>query len=578
MLDKRLLARARKERQDFYLALGTGFLTGILAILQAFLLARVINNVFLKGQGLNEVSRWLFLLVTVLFLRAGSSWLGEAAARKAGTRIKHALRQEILQHLFSLGPIPRKGLSTGERVNLLVEGVETLEAYFAKYLPQLVLAVIVPLSILFVVFPLDWVTGLILILTAPLLPIFMILIGGWAEKMAKRQWAVLNRMSGHFFQVLQGMTTLKLLGRSKRQIEVVARLSREWRDTTLGVLRIAFISAFALEFLVTISTAMIAVGLGLRLIGGGIEFERAMFILLLAPEFYIPLRLLGTGFHAGLNGVSAAEDIFALLDEPVPVEPVTVESFKPDQQSSTCSIFFQDVHYSYDGERPVLKGITFKIHPGERVALVGQSGSGKSTVINMLMGFIVPDGGKVLINEHSLANTPLEEWRRHLSLVPQKPHLFNGTVRENICLSRADCTEKDMITAATLAKAHGFIEKLPQGYETPIGSGGLGLSAGQEQRIALARAFLAQTPILILDEATAGLDTESEWAVQQGIEKLIQGSTVLLIAHRPATLKLVDRIIVLEEGRVVEEGTPEELINSQGAYFRLFQATGGMEE
>lgn len=568
MLDKRLVRQAVKEKKDFYLVLGSGFFTGVLAVLQAACLAAIFNDVFKNGQGLNQISPWLFALLALISVRALLAWVSATCARRAGARIKHRLRQELLARLFALGPVKAGNTGMGEKITLLVDGIENLEAYFTKYLPQMVLAVFIPVALLLVAFPTDWITGLIFLLTAPLLPVFMILIGGWSEKMANRQWQTLKRLGSHLFDVLQGLMTLKLLGRSKKQIEIIARLSRQWTDSTLSVLRIAFLSALTLELVVTLSTAMIAVGLGLRLLTGGIDFARAMFLLLLAPEFYGPLRLLGTQFHAGQQGTAAAEDIFALLDTlSEPSGPLTAPPSPPDKTPAAGSdtdsepavpalpaVVFSDVRYAYADRRPALDDVSFAIAQGEKIALVGKSGAGKSTVVHLLMRFISPDRGSLSLNGLSSAAVSPEEWRKNITLIPQRPHLFAGTVKENIALGRPDSSPAEIEAAAKLAYAHDFITALPAGYDTFIGQGGQGLSAGQGQRIAIARAFLRNAPFLILDEATAGLDYESENLIRLSLARLLPNRTALIIAHRPATLKLADRILVLDNGRIRSEG------------------------
>lgn len=579
MLDKRLINQARKEKKNFYIVLGSGFFTGILAVLQAACLAAVFNGVFKDNQGLKQISPWLFAFLTVICLRAFLAWISETAARRAGAQVKHRLRQELLARLFELGPVSAGNTGMGEKITLLVDGIENLEAYFTKYLPQLVLALFIPVALLLVALPTDWITGLILLFTAPLLPIFMILIGSWSEKMANRQWQTLKRLSNHLFDVLQGLTTLKLLGRSKKQIEIIARLSRQWTDSTLSVLRIAFLSALTLELIVTLSTAMIAVGLGLRLLTGGISFERAMFLLLLAPEFYGPLRLLGAQFHAGQQGAAAAEDLFALLNTTdfngvtntqnniytnthtntdtkintnTDINTDTTDTYIAPETAP--AVILSKVCYTYDDRLPALNGLSFSITQGEKVALIGKSGAGKSTVIHLLMRFITPDQGTIAINGQSSSAVSPEDWRQNITLIPQHPHLFAGTVKENIALGNPEASQADIEEAAGLAYAHDFIAALPAGYDTFIGQHGQGLSTGQGQRIAIARAFLRQTPLLILDEATAGLDYESENLIRLSLARLLQNRTALIIAHRPATLKLADRILVLDQGRIHSEG------------------------
>jgi len=589
MFNRRLLAEAGTVNWYLALAVGMGLVTGMLVVLQASYLARTVSLVFLEGEGLAGVWPWLLALLAVILVRGGVAWLGESAAHSAAARIKHALRQQLLSHLYALGPVHLRRERTGEMVNLLVEGVEAMEAYFSRYLPQLALAAMVPLMILGFVFPLDLMTGIILLFTAPLIPLFMLLIGRRAETLSQQQWESLSRMSAHFLDVLQGLTTLKIFGRSKAQAQAIARVSDRFRDTTLGVLRVAFLSALALELLVTVSTAVVAVALGLRLVYGRIPFEQAFFLLLLAPEFYGPLRLLGSQFHAGLAGVTAATSLFAALDTPAPSGPVLPPSAalrstsscsqdEPGQQPTVrgLRVVFRDVHCAYDGgTRPALQGVSFSLNPGETVALVGASGAGKSTVINLLLGFIQPDQGSIMVNGVPLAQLSPQEWYRQLTLVPQHPYLFSGTIMDNICLGRPQATLDQVVAAAQLAGAHDFIASLPGGYDTQVGQGGLVLSGGQAQRLAIARAFLMDTPLVILDEATAGLDWESEQVVQEALARLRRGRTVLVIAHRLNTVKTADRILVLDAGRVVETGSHEELLDRRGSYYRLVAASGG---
>ncbi|GBF35716.1 transport ATP-binding protein CydD [Desulfocucumis palustris] len=569
MLDKRLFGETGPVRVFLALSVGLGLGSGLLAVLQAGCLARVVNRVFLNGNNLEDVRALLGVLLGLIIFRAGLAWIGEIAAHRAAAGIKHRLRQRLLAHLLALGPVYAGGERTGELVNVLVEGIEALDAYFARYLPQLALAALLPLAVLGFVFPLDIVSGLILLFTAPLIPLFMFLIGKWAQSLSRRQWEALSLMSAHFLDVLQGLTTLKIFGRSKEQAKTIARISGNFRDTTLGVLRVAFLSALALEFVATISTALVAVTVGLRLVYARIPFEQAFFLLLLAPEFYLPLRLLGGNYHAGLAGVSAAGRIFEILDTPPPPETKSSPP-SPVPPGPPFRITFEDVHFSYgQGERTALQGVSFGINPGEMVALVGPSGAGKTTAAHLLLRFIEPDRGRILVNGTPLGQMPQEEWRRHIALIPQKPYLFYGTIADNIRLGRPGAALEEVMEAAVQAGGHGFILDLPRGYDTQVGEGGIRLSGGQVQRLAIARAFLKDAPLLIMDEATGGLDPVSESVILESLERLARGRTALIIAHRLHTVRRAGRIVVLESGRVAETGRHQELLEMKGIYHRL---------
>ena len=589
-LDRRLFAEARIARFNLIVTITAGVLNAVLMVAQAWLLSCIVSGVFLGGDTLADAEPRLLLLLAASIGRAGTAWLQTASAAGAAARVKSSLRRRLFEHIAALGPSYTAGERSGELANTLVEGIDALDAYFAQYLPQLALAALVPLTVLLIAFPIDLLSGVVFLVTAPLIPIFMILIGKAADALTARQWGVLSRMSAHFLDVLQGLTTLKLFDRARRQVEAIRMITEQFRRTTLSVLRVAFLSALVLEMVGTISTAIIAVQIGLRLLAARLPFVDALFVLLLAPEFYQALRNLGLRFHAGMSGVAAAQRIFAVLetapsqtpsprrtahDGSTPLSPVW-ERGKVSALTPPFHIVFDDVHVAYEGEaRPALNDVSFEIRPGETVALVGPSGAGKSTVAALLLRFVEPGQGTITVNGEPLAGIPAGAWREYLAWVPQRPTLFDDSAAANIRLARPDATLDEVIEAAKLAHAHEFISALPQGYDTPLGERGARLSGGQAQRIALARAFLRDAPLVLLDEATARLDPANEALIRAAMARLLEGRTALVIAHRLNTVTRADRIVVLEGGRIAQMGTHTDLLAASGLYRRLVGVYGG---
>jgi ATP-binding cassette, subfamily C, bacterial CydD len=573
-INRRLIKLSLTARTAFFVAVLSGILGGVLIIFQARSISQIIGRVFVQGQNLETVTSTMVSLLLIITFRALVNFVAEGAAGTAAIQIKHRLRKTITSNLFALGPAYVHQESSGELSGVIVDGIEAVDAYFSQYLPQLVLAAAIPTAILIVVFPLDLLTAMIFLITAPLIPLFMVLIGKAAERLTMRQWTAMSRLNAHFLDTLQGLTTLKLLGRSFDRGEEIVEISERYRLATMQVLRVSFISAFALELVATISTAVVAVEIGLRLLAGRIEFEQGFFLLLLAPEFYQPIRLLGQRFHAGMTGVSIAKRIFEVMETSVPSDPNTVKKGAIDIARDV--LHFEHVTYSYPRrEMASVYEVSFSIAPEEQVALVGASGAGKSTLAMLLLRFIKPQFGVIRIGDTLVADIDDAKWRSQIAWVPQHPQIFNMTLAENLRLAKRGASLEEIRNAARLAYLDDWIIHLAEGYDTLAGEGGVRLSGGQAQRLALARAFLKGAPILVMDEPTAHLDPEQEALLEETTRRLCSGRRVLLIAHRLPTIFRSDMILLMDGGRVVESGKHEDLYHQKGRYHKLINAFWG---
>ena len=565
--------QARLVRRPLAGALASGAAGGALLIVQALLLAHLIDRAVFRHAALASLAPPLVALAAVFVARAVAVYLGERAAAAAALQVKTRVRTALMEHVQALGPAWFAGTAPGELANTFVDGVEALEAYFSRYLPQATLAVVVPVAILVLVFPIDWISGLVLALTAPLIPVFMILIGKGAQALNERQWRKLSRLSAHFYEVLAGLGTLKAFGAARAEARLVERLSDEYRSSTMSVLRVAFLSSLALEFLATVGIAMVAVLVGFRLLWGDVSFAAGLAALLLAPEFYLPLRNLGQAYHARLAAVAAAERIAGILARPAPPRGGS-EPFAP---AGAVPLHFSGVTFGYGPGEPAVANIDFSVRAGEKLAIVGPSGAGKSTLLHLLLGFAEPDAGRILVAGRPLTKLDLRDWHRSLAWVPQQPHLFAGTIADNLRMGMPGAGIDDLRRAARAAQADRFIEHLPAGYDTRLGEDGAGLSGGEIRRIAIARALLRDPCLLVLDEPTASLDAESEAAVSAALDRLTHGRTVVTVAHRLHTVRHADRILVLDEGRIAAAGRHDELAAGNPLYRRLVASAAAAE-
>ncbi|MFF8916812.1 thiol reductant ABC exporter subunit CydD [Streptomyces sp. NPDC015032] len=550
-IDPRLLRYARATRLFLAAVVALGVVGAALVIAQAMLIAEVVVGGFEDGLTVSGLRTPLILLAVVALGRALVSWLTELAAYRASAAVKSELRGRLLERAAELGPGGLGGRHTGSLVTLATRGVDALDDYFARYLPQLGLAVVVPVAVLARIVTEDWVSAAIIVVTLPLIPLFMILIGWATQSRMDRQWRLLSRLSGHFLDVVAGLPTLKVFGRAKAQAESIRTITSQYRRATLRTLRIAFLSSFALELLATLSVALVAVTIGMRLVHGGLDLYTGLVVLILAPEAYLPIRQVGAQYHAAAEGLSAAEEIFSVL-ETEPRRGGTADV------PESLRLELEGVTVRHEGRsEPSPDRVSLVVDEGETVALVGPSGVGKSTLLDVVLGFTAPDEGRVRVGGVDLATLAPERWRERIAWVPQRPYLFAGTIAENVRLARPDADDGAVTAALRDAGAYDFVAELPDGAQTLLGEDGAGLSAGQRQRLALARAFLADRPVLLLDEPTASLDGETEAGIVEAVRRLAAGRTVLLVVHRPALLPVADRVVRLEPGEALRPERPE---------------------
>jgi ATP-binding cassette, subfamily C, bacterial CydD len=547
-LDPRLVRRAGAVRTLLALDAALGVVAALLVLAQAVLVAAVAARVF-GGAGLDEVAVLLVLLVAVSVGRAAAASSFDVLGRWAATGVLESLRLELVERRLRDRPAALDGVESAEVATAAVSGLDALETAFARYLPQVVLAVTIPVAVLVFVAVIDPLSAGVMLLTLPLVPIFMWLIGRYTEQRARERWQAMALLATHFLDVVRGLPTLRAYNRGEAQAEQVAVVSEEYRRSTMATLRVAFLSGTVLELAATLGIALVAVTVGVRLVEGGIGFDAGLAVLVLTPELYLPLRSLAAQFHASADGLAVAKRLLDLVDVEVPTRVGTDTAPSPAE----VPVRLEGVSFAYS-TRPaaVLDRVDLELRPGETVALVGPSGGGKSTIASLFLLLADPTEGRVTAGGVDLATCAAESWRARIAWVPQSPTLFRGTVAENIRLGVPEAGDLDVRAAAARAGAHVFVLALPDGYDTVVGEGGRPLSAGEVQRIALARAFLRDAELVILDEPTANLDPVSAERVSEAVERLRVDRTVLLIVHRPELAARADRIVHLRDGRIVE--------------------------
>jgi ATP-binding cassette, subfamily C, bacterial CydD len=553
-VDPRLLHHARAARGYLVFTIGLGLVGTSLILAQAGLLAHALA----VGARDTDRAAWqdtLLALLAVVAARAAATYGGEVAALRAAATVKSQLRRALAARALWLGPAWLGGQRTGEIATLETRGLDGLDSYFARYLPQLVLAVVVPAAVLARVAAADWISAVVIGVTLPLIPVFAVLVGWHTKARTRRQWRLLATLAGHFLDVVEGLPTLKVFGRAQAQAEVIGNVTGAYRGATMSALRVAFLSALVLELAAALSTALVAVEVGLRLLAGRLGYETALLVLLLTPEAYLPLRAVGAQFHASMEGAAAAGRVLEILDTPQPegqrAVPTGAGHRRADVDLRAEEIRLDGVTVTYPGRpHPALAGVDLTIRPGERIAVTGPSGAGKSTLLALLLRFIQPTTGTIRVGDGDLAEIPAGRWRDSIAWVPQQPYLFAGSAADNIALGQPGATPDAIQRAARRAGAAEFIEALPGGYHAALGERALRLSAGQRQKIALARALLRDAALLLMDEPSAHLDPASARQIGETIEAMSADRTVVLVSHRCWSAG-VGRVITLDHGKLL---------------------------
>jgi ATP-binding cassette subfamily C protein CydD len=574
-IEKRLIDEEPTARGLLLLATLAGFFAAAAYIFLAYFLSDVVNRVFLEKQTLGDVLPSLYKMLLLLLMRGLALWGRELFAQRSASSVKSSLRRQLSNKLFLLGPLYTRTEHSGELTNTFVEGVENLDPMIAQYLPAKALAVLVPTLVFLVILILDPWTTLVLLVAGPMMLLILALIGGRARAITERRFLEMSWMSAFFLDILQGLPTLKMFGREREQVQNIREISDHYGSTTMEVLHTAFQSTLVMEWATTAATAMVALEVSLRLMNGNLPFNIALTVLLLTPEFFLPIRQFALKFHVGTAGKAAAQRIYVILDTPVK-EAVQTRGKRQLSKTKRLDIRFVGVTYTYEeGRQPALQDFSMNLPQGRRLVLVGPTGAGKTTISQLLLRFARPDSGRITVGGLPLEDIDADTWLKQVAWVPQLPHLFHGSISDNIRLARPNATKEEVISSAKAAYAHEFIAALPQGYDTRVGEDGARLSGGQRQRLAIARAILKDAPFLILDEPTSHLDRQSEQIVRQTLDWLMAGRTVLIIAHRMELAYEADQIVVMEQGRKVESGFHSDLLARNGSYSQLVASYNG---
>ncbi|MDW8802614.1 thiol reductant ABC exporter subunit CydD [Clostridium sp. A1-XYC3] len=568
MINKRLLKEALSKRSYIPTAVVYGVLNSLFSILTALFMALLVDGIFIKKSNLKDMKIYILLFLINAVVKFLFNLFIEKHIKNCAEDIKEQLRRKAFNLILSSNPYRIKNIDTGRIINLLTEGFQSITSYYSQYIPQIFSAFLIPALICIFTAMADKLSALIMIITYPIIPLFMVLIGYKTEELNNNQWNKLNTLSSHFLDVLQGLSTLKLFGRSKIQEEKVYEISEDYRKGTMEVLKVTFLSSLVLELTATISIAVLAVNLGLRLVYSKIDFLQAFFILIIAPDFYLPLRQLGLKFHSSLNGKIAVEKLEELEKE---LEEREDNCRKAELEKDKFTVEVKNLSFTHRN-REALNNISFKISSKEKVAIVGESGSGKSTLINILSGFLKVNDGTVFINGIDINLINRESYLRNIALVPQFPHIFDKSIKDNILLSNRETDLKEFYNVCRTTKVEEFAVKYKDRYDTAVGEGErVIISGGERQRIAAARAVLKNTPFIILDEPTSALDPETEEIIPELLKGYLKDKTLLIAAHRLNTIKAADKILVLQEGYLVESGSHEELMAKRGRYFEFWR-------